>query len=300
MSPSHTHDTVSTSNFRLVLAIAINVLLTLVQCVFGIISGSLSLIADALHNLNDAAALGIALFARKISTKPADAFKTFGYRRAEVIAALINVTALIIVGLFLIGQALWRFVEPLMIEGWTVIIVASIALIVDIITAMMTYRLSKESMNMQAAFMHNVSDALASVGVVLSGIFILLFEWYWTDTVLTLIIASYILWQASHMLPHTIHLLMEAMPAHITLEDVICAMETVEAVENVHHVHIWQLDEHRTALEAHVVVHNHTLPEIEHIKTTLKTILTQQFQIAHSTLEIETRESTCDYQTRVH
>ncbi|HHL45444.1 MAG TPA: cation transporter, partial [Gammaproteobacteria bacterium] len=270
---------------RLGWAIAINMLLTLAQIVGGIVSGSLALIADALHNFSDAASLLIAWVARRIGRQPPDHFKTFGYKRAEVIAALINLVTLVIVGLYLIYEALWRMVEPQVIEGWTVVIVAGIALVIDIATALLTYSMSKNSMNIRAAFLHNVSDALASVGVILAGSLILLYNWYWSDTLLTLLIAGYVLYQAATMLPETIHILMQGTPEDISVDEVIRSMERVEGVRNVHHVHIWQLDEHENALEAHVVIND--FMQTEQIKVALKAELEQQFSIVHSTLEFE-------------
>lgn len=291
MGHSHDHGTENMGDGKLIAAVGVNVLLTAAQVIGGVLSGSLSLIADALHNLSDAASLGIALFARKIGRKPADAHKTFGYKRAEVIAALINLTTLVIIGLYLIYEALWRFAEPQEIEGWTVVIVAGIALAVDVVTAVLTYTMSKNSMNIKAAFLHNVSDALASVGVIIAGTLILLYGWYWVDTLLTLVIAGYVLWQGFTMLPKTIHLLMEGTPEHLSIEEVIAAMEGVDGVKNVHHVHIWQLDEHHNALEAHVVSKATQMADIEATKTRLKQLLSDQFEIGHSTLEFEHKEN---------
>lgn len=155
---------------RLWWAVGVNVLLTIAQVIGGIISGSLSLVADALHNLSDAASMFIALIAIRIGRKPPDQFKTFGYKRAETIAALINLTALIIIGCFLIVEAIKRFFSPEPIEGWTVVLVACIALVVDVITALLTYSQSESSMNIKAVFLHNVSDALASIGVIVTGV----------------------------------------------------------------------------------------------------------------------------------
>jgi len=281
----HHHDIDTMGDRRLGWAIAINMLLTLAQIVGGIISGSLALIADALHNFSDAASLLIAWVARRIGRQPPDHFKTFGYKRAEIIAALINLVTLVIVGLYLIYEALWRIYEPQIIEGWTVIVVASVALVIDIATAMLTYSMSKHSMNIRAAFLHNVSDALASVGVIVAGSLILLYNWYWTDTVLTLLIAGYVLYQAATLLPMTIHILMEGTPEDISIKEVINVMERVEGVSNVHHVHLWQLDEHKNSLEAHVIIT--CFSETEQIKTALKEELEKQFSIAHSTLEFE-------------
>jgi len=284
-SHQHDHDISEMGDRRLGFAIAINMLLTLVQVVGGILSGSLSLIADALHNFSDAASLLIAWVARKIGRQPADHFRTFGYKRAEIIATLINLVTLVLIGLYLVYEALWRIYEPQIIEGWMVVIVAAIALVIDLITAFLTFTMSKSSMNIRAAFLHNVSDALASVGVIVAGTLILLYEWYWSDTLITLLIAAYVLYQAATMLPKTIHILMQGTPEGIVIDDVVTAMQQVENVINVHHVHIWKLDEHQNALEAHVILSDYS--NMDEVKGNLKTRLANEFLISHSTLEFE-------------
>ena len=270
---------------RLSWAVGANVLLTIAQVIGGIVSGSLSLIADALHNFSDAASLLIALFAIRIGRKPPDRFKTFGYKRAETVAALINLTTLIIIGLYLCYEAVARFITPEPIAGWTVIIVAGIALVVDVFTALLTYSHSKSSMNIKAAFLHNVTDALASVGVIVTGMLILLYGWIWTDAAMTLSISAYVLWQGFTEMPKVIHLLMEGTPQDIRIQDVIAAMENNEGVVNAHHVHVWQLDEQRNALEAHIVLKEGT--DMDSLKTDLKKMLHEKFKIKHSTLEFE-------------
>ncbi len=280
------------SDRGLILAVGINFFLTFAQVIGGVISGSLSLIADALHNLSDAASLGIALFARKISRKPADEFKSFGYQRAEVIAALINLTLLIVVSLYLVYEAVWRIIEPQAVTGWIVVVVAGIALIVDMITATITFRMSKNNMNMKAAFLHNLSDAFASIAVVIAGILIILYQWYWVDTLLTFLIAGFVLWQGIVMLPKTIHLLMEGTPKNLELEDIRSTVEELEGVEEMHHVHVWSLDETRVALEAHIVVTVDKLKEVELIKGNVKLALKEEFDIFHSTLEFEHHHDT--------
>lgn len=286
MGHNHNHDTKSMGDWRLIAAVGVNMLLTLAQIIGGVLSGSLSLIADALHNFSDAASLIIALIARKVGRRPADEFKTFGYKRAETVAALINLTTLVIIGLYLVYEALWRLAEPEPVAGWTIVIVAGIALIIDVITAVLTYTMSKNSLNIKAAFLHNVSDALASVGVIIAGTLILLYQWYWVDTLITLLIAGYVLWQGFTLLPKTIHLLMEGTPEDIAVKDIVAAMKNLEGVEHVYHVHLWQLDEHDNALEAHVVVDIDSLAAAEAIKKSIKAHLEQRFQITHSTLEI--------------
>lgn len=276
---------------RLLWAVGANILLTLAQVIGGLVSGSLSLIADALHNFSDAASLLIALVAIRIGKKPPDKFKTFGYKRAETIAALVNLTTLIVIGCYLCYEAVVRFFAPEPIVGWTVIIVATVALAVDLFTAALTYAQSKHSMNIRAAFLHNMTDALASVGVIIAGTLVLLYSWLWVDAVMTLLIAGYVLWHGFVEMPKVIHLLMEGTPEHIDIKEVIAAMETQNGVLNVHHVHIWQLDESRIALEAHVVVSEKE--EYEKVKTGLKSMLCDSFSIEHSTLEFELNERAC-------
>ncbi len=285
---SHHHgDPSEIGERRLWWAVGANMLLTVAQVIGGIVSGSLSLIADALHNFSDAASLLIALVAIRIGRKPPDQFKTFGYKRAETIAALINLTTLIILGLYLSYEAILRFITPEPVAGWTVVIVAGIALIVDIFTALLTYSQSKNSMNIRAAFLHNLTDAFASVGVIIAGSLILLYGWVWTDAAMTLLIAGYVLYHGITEIPKAIHLLMEGAPEGISIDDVTDSMEGIEGVNNVHHVHIWQLDEQRNALEAHVVLNKNT--NMDNVKATLKSILHDKFEIEHSTLEFESK-----------
>ena len=290
----HHHHNKSDSDTSLFFAIAINIVLTLAQVIGGIISGSLSLIADALHNLSDATSLGIAIFARAISRKPADEFKTFGYQRAEIVAALINLTLLITISFYLIYEAVWRIIEPQIITGWIIVLVAGIALIVDIATALITYKRSKNSINMKAAFLHNLSDALASIGVIFAGTLILLYDWYWVDTFVTFLISGFILLQGLILLPKTIHLLMEGTPEGLSTEEIKIEAEKIKDVQDVHHIHIWNLDENRIALEAHVVVTSDDFKKVELIKYRIKEILKNKFNISHSTLEFENLDTNCE------
>ena len=268
-------------------AVSINLLLTFVQVVGGVISGSLSLVADALHNLSDAASLGIALFAKAIGRKPADQYKSFGYQRAEIVAALINLTILLVVSIYLLFEALWRIAEPREVSGWIIVVVAGGALFIDIATAYITYRMSKDSLNMKAAFLHNLADALGSIGVILAGALIIMYQLYWVDTLIAFVISGFVFWQAIKLLPKTIHILMEGTPEDLSSVDIKLAMEKIDLVEDVHHIHVWNIDEHRVALEAHVVVSASELRDVELIKASLKEMLSLNFNINHSTLEFE-------------
>ena len=283
---AHHHQGVQTDS-GLWVAVSINLLLTFVQVVGGVISGSLSLVADALHNLSDAASLGIALFARVVGRKPADQYKSFGYQRAEIVAALMNLTILLVVSLYLLFEAFWRIAEPREVVGWIIIVVAGGALFIDTATAFITFKMSKTSLNMKAAFLHNLTDALGSLGVILAGALIILYQLYWVDTLIAFLIAGFVLWQALKILPKTIHILMEGTPEDLSAAEIKLAMERVDSVEDVHHIHVWNIDEHRVALEAHVVVSASEFKEVELIKANLKKMLFIDFNVDHSTLEFE-------------
>lgn len=281
----HSHGEENLSDRQLVFAVAINVLLTVAQIIGGIVSGSLALIADALHNFSDAASLGLAWFARRIGRRPADKLMTFGYAQGEVVAALINLTTLLIIGFYLVVEAISRFADPQPIEGWTVIGVAGIALVIDVVTAVIVHRGSHDSINMKAAFLHNLSDAMASVGVIVAGVLILLFDLYIADLVITLVIAAYVIWQGVSLMPRTVRLLMGAVPDEVEFDHIVKALERQPGVRSVHHVHIWNLGEHCFALEAHLVPDSSSLQEFESIKRSSRMILAERFAIEHATFE---------------
>jgi len=284
---THQHGAGTSTITRLWISIFLNLGITLAEFIGGILSGSLSLLSDALHNLNDTASLGISLVSRKISGKEADPDKTFGYKRAEIIGAFINLVTLVIIALFLVKEGIERFYNPRPIDGMTMFVVAIVGLLGNFITAVLLYRDSKENINIKSAYIHILSDGLSSVGVIIAGWLILQYQLYITDTILTLIISGYILWQSYFMLRHTIDILMEGTPADIDLGEVNRAMHSVARVRDVHHMHVWRLDERNILLESHVVIDEEDAGKMEEIKSEIKQLLSTDFNIHHSTLEFE-------------
>ncbi|KKO10574.1 cation diffusion facilitator family transporter [Pseudohongiella sp.] len=285
----HEHDDMSpeSKDKRVAIAIWANAILTLAQIAGGIFAGSLALIADALHNFSDMASLVIAFAARKISRRPADASMTFGYKRIEVVAALINYTTLIIVGFYLIYEGGMRLIDPPQIKGWWVVWLGAIALAVDTLTALLTYSMQKDSVNIRALFLHNLSDALASVAVITGGALILLYDLRWVDPAITIGIAGYILYLGLTEIGGTIKTLMLGSPLNIDTDAVILALKGIDGVIDVHHVHCWQMDEHEASLDAHVVIDTGAWDQFEDIKHRIKMVLQADFAIRHSTLEFE-------------
>jgi cobalt-zinc-cadmium efflux system protein len=292
MSHDHSHAHEHTSDRRLVLALTLNLLLTVVEVVAGVLSGSLALVADAVHNLSDCGSFVIALVARRIGRWPSDELRTFGYKRAEIIGALINLTILIVISLYLIYEGVARFFFPEPIHGWTVVTVAGIALLVNAATAFVLYAMSRENLNVRSAYLHNMADSFSSLGVIVAGCVILWFGVLRIDSVVTLLVALFTIWYSLPDVRRSIHILMEGAPSDVETAQLVAELQSVPGVAEIHHVHLWELDEHHRALEAHVVVEPAQLDRWTAIKQELKQRLGDQFDIHHSTLEFEAHDET--------
>ncbi|WP_172330465.1 cation diffusion facilitator family transporter [Mangrovicoccus sp. HB161399] len=289
----HTHVDPAAGDARVMLAVGVNIALTVAQVIGGVLSGSLALIADALHNLSDAMALVIAFAARKIARRPADEAMTFGYARAEVVAALVNYTTLIVLGLFLAYEAVMRFFSPEPVAGWAVVIVAGIALAIDLVTAALTYSMSKDSMNIRAAFLHNVVDALGSIAVIVAGSLVILFDWWIVDPLVTLGIAGYMLWMSFAEVGGVIRILMLGSPPQMDAGEVLDTVRGTDGVAGVHHAHLWLMDERGASLDLHVVVQEGAWDRADLIKHDVRRRLKAAHGIGHGTIELESAGHAC-------
>lgn len=285
MSHSHSHsqgDKTSTS--KLVVAVLINIILTIVQVVAGVFSGSLSLLADALHNLSDAGAIVVAIVARVIGNKPANKKMPYGYKRAEMIGVLVNSTTLVVVGIYLIVESFDKYFNPTPVNGWIVFVVAAFALIIDLATAYITYTSgAKENMNIKAAFIHNVSDALASVVVIVAGVLIVLYDMYIVDVIATLLISIYVIYHGVLLLVDSIRIIMQATPKNIDIDDVIKTISEQSNVDLVKSVRVWQLNENENYLDAKVVISN---LEFDLVVYEIKQALHFKYGIENSVIEV--------------
>ncbi len=272
---------------RVAIAIVANGLLTVAQIVGGVLSGSLALIADAIHNFSDMASLVIAYGARKISRRPANAGMTFGYARIEIVAALINYTSLIIIGFYLVYEGAMRFADPPEVGAWTVIVLGSVALVVDTLTALLTWSMQKGSVNIRALFLHNLSDALASLAVIVGGVVILLYDIRWVDPAITIGIAAYILWLAFSEIGGPVRTLMLGSPSDVDTGNVIAALEQVDGIEELRHTRCWQVDEGGAAFDTRAFVGSERWDDVPEIKRDARAVLKREFGIERSTLEFE-------------
>lgn len=204
-----------------------------------------------------------------------------------MIGALINLTLLGVIGRYLIFEGIMRVFEPVEIIGWLMAVAALLALVVELATVVLLWTMSRGSLNVRAALVHNIVDALGSLAVLVGAGAIIWLAWMWIDSALTLLVAGYVLWQVARMLPQAIKVLMEGAPADLELQEVIKRVESLEGVEGLHHLHVWELDEHHRAMEARIVIARERTDGLESIKHRLKDYLSAECDIHHSTLEFE-------------
>lgn len=275
---------------RLLIALALNLGITAAQVVGGLLSGSLALLSDAAHNFSDAASLGISYAARRMSRRPPDARLTFGYARTETVGAMVNLTTLVVIALYLLVQGIRRLSEPPDVPGKVLIIVGAIAFVEDLLSVWVLRREMEGSLNVRSAVLHLIGDTASTVAVIVSGVLILWRGVTWVDPALTIVISLYLLYEGGKELRRATRVLMDAAPPGFDLDRLVAAMRGVQGVDDVHHLHVWRLDEHRSALEAHVVTASDSVHAIEDIKASIKRLLRDDFTIEHSTLELEPRE----------
>jgi len=272
-------------------AAVINVALGLAQIAGGLASGSIALVADAIHNLSDAATLVIAFGARRIARRPADTTMTFGYGRAEVVAALVNYTSLVMISLWLGAEAALRLMNPSAVAGGVVIALAGLGLVVNLGTALLTWRLARTSLNIRAAFLHNLSDAGASVAVLAGGVAIKMFGWHLADPLVTLGLSVWILWHAASDMRPVIRILMLGAPADMEFAAIQARITADGDVDGVHHMHLWQIDERRTSLEAHLVLRDGA--DAGAATERVRRLLADEFGITHATFQAENATAPC-------
>lgn len=264
----------------------LNGLITAVQLVGGVISGSLALISDAVHNLSDTVAIALSYLAFKIAQKPKDAKRTYGYRRAEIIAAFINSAVLTGISVVLIFEAIRRFNSPVTINGNLMISVAAVGLVANLLSVYLLEKDSHHSINIKSSYLHLLGDALTSAGVVLGGIAIKLWGIIWVDPLITLLISVYILIEAWKVVRRTVSILLQTA-APLDYDLLKLEVEKISRVRNIHHVHTWMTDEKTIYFEAHIDLEDIMLSEVEAIYQEIEDLLIRKFGVSHITLQPE-------------
>ena len=265
------------------------------EVVGGILSGSLALIADAGHMLTDAAAIAMAIAAMWLAEKSASVQRTFGYHRTEVLAAMINALALWVIAGWIVLEAYHRFtVEGTSdIDGFTVLLVGSGGLVINIAAAWILHRSSEHSMNVEGAMQHVIADMLGSVGVIISAVLIMTLNWTIADPILSVVIALLILWNTRRLLYTVVNVLLEGTPEHIDVYKLCSDIEDVEGVTLIHDVHVWTLTSQVEAFTAHILVDPSWQGDQDRMLSHIKNIVHQEFGIGHATVQLERTASDC-------
>ena len=291
-NPKHDHNhqinIEGTNSRKLIVVIILNFVITITEIIGGLVSGSLALISDSLHNLSDAAAILLSYIAIKISNKAHTLKRTFGYRRIQIIVALFNASIIILVSLFLFREAYERFMNPSPVLGGIMMIVASIGLAANAVSVLLLKSGTKDNINIRSAYLHLLIDTLSSIAVVIGGIIIYFYNIYWIDPLLTAFIGIYVIKEGYSIIKEAYNILMQSTPANINLIDIKSSLEEIKEVSNLHHVHVWQLDEKNIFFEGHVdLIENFTIKEIELIQKKIKDILYRKYDINHVTIQAE-------------
>lgn len=283
MTHDHDHD-----RRQLALALGLTGGYCVVEFVGGWFTNSLALLSDAGHMLSDVTAMGLSLFAAYISTLPVTSQKTFGYYRAEILAAFLNGLALWLVAGIIFREAYYRFFSPPEVHGQGMILIAGVGLLVNLLTAWMLHGAHEANINLRGVFLHVLSDALGSVGALVAGALILWTNWQWADPVTSVIIGFLVLLSSFSLVRESVDILMQATPRHLDLAEVQQTLEEVAGVARVHDLHVWTLTSGLFTLTAHVVVngahdHHALLNALEHV-------IQQRFSIDHTTIQLEPQD----------
>jgi len=278
---SHTHR-------NLAITIVLNVVITAAQIAGGLISGSLALISDAIHNLSDGIAVFLAYLANVISQKERTAQSTFGYKRAEILAAFINALVLIAVSFYLMVEAVKRFFQPQEVDFMWMLILGLVGLIANTFSVLILHRDQHDNLNVKAAYLHLMGDALTSLAVILGALFIWLWNWYWIDPAVTLLISFYLLFHTISLLKESTGILMQFAPTSIHIDEIETQLNAIEGITRVYHIHVWRLTDQTIHFEAHVeLTGDIRLSQTQPIVEQVNDLLRKEYGINHVTLQFE-------------
>jgi cobalt-zinc-cadmium efflux system protein len=273
---------------NLLFSTLLNLTVAVAEVIGGLFSNSLALISDALHNLGDTSALFIAYLANLISKKDHTHKKTFGYKRIEILAALFNAVILAVIIVYLFVEAFHRLKNPEPVKGLVMFIVALVGFLANLASVVILKKHSGKNINIRAAYLHLIGDTVSSVVVIITAVLIYFFNLYWIDPLVTFILGFYLLKETYLILKEAVDILMQGTPPGLDLLEVKSALESIEEIDNIHHVHAWNLNDQDIHFECHVDLKSDLkISEIEDIKIQIQVILKNQFNISHVTVQYE-------------
>ncbi len=279
------HSEVSARNLGF--AILLNVGITIAQAIGGIISGSMALLSDAAHNFSDVLSMVISFLANRLAKKVATEKQTFGFRRSEILAAFINSATLIIISVIILFEAIQRLINPVPVSANLVIFLAIAGILVNGISVLFIRNDSHENMNMKSVYLHLFGDMLISIAVLLGGVAMKYLQWYRIDSIFSIVIAVYLLYLSWGIVRSSMRIIMQFTPEEIDINKIATEIEKLQGVKNIHHVHVWQINEHEMMFEAHIdMSEDMNISSFESILYRIKTVLIS-FNITHSTIQPE-------------
>ena len=294
MEHNHGHaDQTMSLNKAFIIGITINALYVVIELSAGFFYNSLSLISDAGHNLTDVASLALALLAYRLAKVRANDKFTYGYRKSTILVSLINSVVLFVA----IGGILWesfsRFQNPVIVQGLPISIVAGIGIVINAISAFLFFKDKDRDLNVKGAYLHLMADAAVSLGVVVSGVLIFFFHFYWLDLVMSLVIVVVIFYSTWNLFKDSLSLTLDGVPKGIDLNAVVSEIKEVDGVIDVHHLHIWAISTSQNAMTAHVIIQpDINIENQNNLKKNIKHEL-ENVNIQHATLEFETEDENC-------
>jgi len=288
MSTHHDHNHNNLKGRNLIISILLNVLITVSQAIGGLISGSLSLLSDALHNFTDVISLIVSYVANRLSKQKANKGRTFGYKRAEILAAFINAVTLIVIAILLIIEAFKRFKHPEPIESDLVIWLSVLGILANGFSVLLLKSDSQSNLNMRSAYLHLFTDMMASIAVLIGGLLMKFFQIFWVDSILTFLIAIYLIWVGFDLLITSTNMIMLFTPSQIDINEVVDDINNFPSVNKLHHVHVWNLNDDELHLEAHLdFKEDITLTQFNGILFRIENHLRDKFHINHVNIQPE-------------
>lgn len=285
---AHSHDNNQVSKKKLLITIVLNLVITVAQIVGGLISGSLALISDAVHNLSDSISIILAYIAQILSGKPITQKSTFGYKRAETLAAFINSMALIGISIFLVFEAIERFRSPQEIDATWMFWLGLLGLLANGISVFILHREKNHNLNIKAAYLHLLGDALTSVAVIAGAVLIWLFRIYWVDPAITILISLYLAVHSYRLLKESVTILMQMAPSQTEISEIQNRLKKEPALKDIHHVHLWNLTDKIVHFECHVDLEDDLkVSQTTKIHELVEKILHDEFDIEHVTVQFE-------------
>jgi cobalt-zinc-cadmium efflux system protein len=270
----------------------LNATITAAEVVGGLLSGSLALLSDAVHNMSDTFAIALSYVANRMSNRPKDAKRTYGYKRAEILSAFVNASVLLAITVFLVIEAVQRFRSPQSIDGTLMLVVAAIGLAANVFSVFLLERDSHENLNIKSSYLHLLGDTVSSVGVLAGGLVVRLWGQVWVDPVVTILIALYIAKETSSIVQKTVGILMQSS-APLDYEVIKADIEAMDKVKNIHHVHSWMANEKTIHFEAHLDLEDMLLSEVQTVYEEIEEYLVHHHQVSHVTLQAEV-DRCCD------